>query len=474
MPSVLRHEDDAPALPVRPSVLVVDDEESFHRDVARFLKNYRVLKAYNGWDAIDVLSQHHVDVVLLDLNLPDKNGLQLLDTIRGEHEDVEVIIITAHTSLRSAVSAVKKGAFDFIAKDFESYQKLDEHITRALIHRRRKRERIEAQSRHAWIHDAFDLLRRTPSKRVKEVLAVADKVAKTPLTVLLEGESGVGKEIFARYVHRFSDRAEEPFVTVNVATMPTTLVESHLFGHVKGAFTGADRTNVGKFELADGGTVFLDEVGELEPQTQVKLLRVLQEREVERLGAREPSPVNVRVIAATNKRLKEEVAAGRFREDLYYRLNVVRLPIPPLRERIEELPGLVSLLTTKHAAIMNRDAPKYSDDVLAILTKYSWPGNVRELENLIMRLVALHAGETIQPDDIPTEYCLPALYNLAKQAAEEGKPGSKEQRVYFLARDQFERYLVRLTVNRFNGDKRAAARALGVSYSTVKEKWRET
>jgi len=461
-------------MPTRPSVLVVDDEESFHRDLARFLKGYRVLKAYNGWGAIDVLAQHHVDVVLLDLNLPDKNGLQLLDTIRGDHEDVEVIIITAHTTLRDAVTAVKKGAFDFVAKDLESYQKLDEHITRALIHRRRRRERIEAQSRHAWIHEAFDLLRRSESAPVKEVLKVADKIAQTPLTVLLEGESGVGKEIFARYVHRYSDRAEAPFVTVNVAAMPPTLVESHLFGHVKGAFTGADRTVVGKFELADGGTVFLDEIGELEPQTQLKLLRVLQEREVERVGAREASPVNVRVIAATNKRLKAEVDAGRFREDLYYRLNVVRLPIPPLRERLEELPALISMLTAKHAAIMNRDAPTFSDEVIDIFTKYTWPGNVRELENLIMRLVALHAGEKIQPDDVPTEYCLPSLYNRAKQAAEDGKgSGKKEDRLYFLARDQFERYLVRLTVNRFNGDKHAAARALGVSYSTVKEKWRE-
>jgi len=471
---VVKSAGEAVLGPVTATVLVVDDEESFHRDITRFLKDYRVFKAYNGYDAVEILQRKHVDIVVLDLNMPGKDGLELLEVIRGDHEDVEIIMLTAHTSLSSAVEAVKKGAFDFLAKDYENYRKLDEHIKRALIHRQRKRERIEQKSRNAWIHDAFDLLRRTRSGAMRDVLDVVAKIAETPLTVLLEGESGVGKEILARYVHRCSERAGGPFVTVNVSTMPGTLIESQLFGHVKGAFTGADRTRVGKFELAEGGTIFLDEIGELSGEVQVKLLRVLQEREVERLGAREPSPVDVRVVAATNKCLRDEVAAGRFREDLYYRLNVVRLEIPPLRERMEDLPDLVALLTHKQAAILNRDAPRFSDDAMAVLNRYTWPGNVRELENLIMRLVALHAGEVIAADDIPTEYCLPALYEDAQREAEGGDADGNEQRLYFLARDQFERYLVRLMVNRFKGDKRAAAKALGVSYSTVKQKWRDS
>jgi DNA-binding NtrC family response regulator len=455
----------------RATVLVVDDEEALHDVVEPFLVDYRILHAYNGWQAIATVKQHHVDVVLMDLNLPDVHGFRLLDDIRAE-TDAEVIVLTAHSDVQNAVKAVKKGAFDFLAKTHENYQQLSEHIQRALIHRKRRREQIAAASRHHWVHQAFELLDHSRSPAMNRVMSLVRRITDTPLTVLIEGESGVGKEIVARYIHVHSRRAAEPFVAAHLAAMPASLLESQLFGHVKGAFTGADRAQVGKFELADSGTLFLDEIGELDGNAQVKLLRVLQEREVERIGAPEAAPVDVRVLAATNKNLIEEVKAGRFREDLYYRLNVIRLEMPPLRKRIEDLPELLGLLAGKQAAIMGREAPRFSPDAIAVLASYEWPGNVRELENLVMRLVAMHPGQEILADDIPPEYCLPTLHDLAERAARAGEQ-SGEDRLYFLAREQFERYLVRLMVNRCQGDKRAAARVLGVSYSTVKEKIRD-
>ena len=456
----------------RETVLVVDDEETFHDVAERYLPGYRLVHTYNGWQTMEALSKHHVDVVLLDMNLPDTTGLNLLDSIRAERDDVEVVVITAHSELEHAVTAVKKGAFDFLAKSYENYQTLSDHVERALAHRRHRREKVEARTRLQWLRDAFSLLDASKSEEIQGLVKLTRQVADTPLTVLIEGESGVGKEIMARYLHAYSNRSGGPFVAVNLSAVPSSLLESHLFGHVKGAFTGADREHVGKFEMADGGTLFLDEIGELDSAIQVKLLRTLQEREVERVGGPEPFPVDVRVVAATNKNLIEEVHAGRFREDLFYRLNVVRVPLPPLRRRIDDLPALIRLLSSKHARIMNRDVPTFTRDAVMVLRDYSWPGNVRELENLVMRLVAINPGKAIVADDIPPEYCLPALNRMAERAADRGERADREDRLYFLAREQFERYLVRLMVNRFRGDKRAAAKALGVSYSTVKDKTR--
>ncbi len=457
----------------RTTVLVIDDEESFHRVVGKYLDGYRVLRAYTGWQGLDLLAKHHVDVVLLDLNLPDTTGFRILEQIRAERDDVEVIVVTAHSEIKNAVNAVKLGAFDFMAKAFESYQQIDQHIARALENRRRRRGQIEAATRLEWIQDAFLQLESSQSADVQQLVKLARRVADTPLTVLIEGESGVGKEIFAQYIHAHSERAGAPFVAVNLSAVPPQLLESHLFGHVKGAFTGATETRIGKFELAEGGTIFIDEVGELSAEAQVKLLRVLQEREIERVGAREPSPVDVRVVAATNKELSREVEEGRFREDLYFRLNVVRVFVPPLRDRWRDIPALAKTLAAKHAVRLRREAPTYTHDAVEILSNYDWPGNVRELENLVMRLVAVHPGKAITGDDIPPEYCLPTLNRLAGRMLDRGqRGGGKEDRLYFLAREQFERYLVRLMVNRCGGNKKMAARALGVSYSTVKEKSR--
>ena len=454
-----------------PTVLVVDDEESFHRNIAKYLGHYRRINAYTGWQALEALSKHHVDVVLLDLNLPDTTGFQVLEQIRKERDDIEVIMCTAHSEIRNAVEAVKKGAFDFLVKSYENYQNIHEHIRRALEYRRTKRELLESRTHKNWLREAFHLLENTRSDMLSLVVRLARRVADTPLTVLIEGESGVGKEVLARYVHSCSDRADGPFVTVNVSAVPPTLLGSYWFGHVKGAFTGADRTNIGKFELADGGTLFLDEVGELDGDAQLKLLRVLQEREIERLGANEPTPVNVRVLAATNKRLHDEVKFGRFREDLYFRLNVLHVTVPPLRDRPEDLPELARLLLRKHAGMMGRgEAPGLGVGALEVLRRYDWPGNIRELENLMMRLVALAPRTEIREDDIPPEYWLPTLNQVADDFV--ARPEARSN-LFHLATQQFQRYLIRLMIARSHGNKRLAARALGISYTTLKDKLRE-
>ena len=455
--------------PTRNTVLVVDDQDTFHGAIEPHLRGFRILSAYNGRQAVKQLASHHVDVVLLDLNLPDTTGLELLGTLRKDRDDIEVIVMTAHSELRNAVQAVKLGAFDFLAKSFENYQQIGAHVRRALEHQGRKRSAVAAQTGREWLDEAFRLMEHSCAPAMTEVVSLLRQAAPTPLTVLLEGESGVGKEIAARYVHARSPRAEHPLVAINLAAIPASLRDSHLFGHVKGAFTGAEKTMLGKFELATGGTVFIDEIGELDPTAQVKLLRVLQEREVERLGATEPAPVDVRVIAATNKNLAVEVREGRFREDLFYRLNVVRVTIPPLRSRLEDLPALAATLVSKHAGRMNREAPTLSSGTVDVLSEYGWPGNVRELENLIMRLVAFNPGRVIEADDVPAEYFIPALNSLARELAKSGADRN-EDRLYFLARDQFERYLVRLIVERCKGDRAAAARVLGVSASTIKQK----
>jgi DNA-binding NtrC family response regulator len=454
-----------------PTVLVVDDEESFHRNIAKYLGHYRRINAYTGWQALEALSKHHVDVVLLDLNLPDTTGFHVLEQIRKERDDIEVIMCTAHSEIRNAVEAVKKGAFDFLVKSYENYQNIHEHIRRALEYRRTKRELLESRTHKNWLREAFGLLENTRSDMLSLVVRLARRVADTPLTVLIEGESGVGKEVLARYIHSRSDRADGPFVTVNVSAVPATLLGSYWFGHVKGAFTGAERTNIGKFELADGGTLFLDEVGELDGEAQLKLLRVLQEREIERLGANEPTPVNVRVLAATNKRLHEEVKFGRFREDLYFRLNVLHVTVPPLRDRPEDLPELARLLLRKHAGLMGRgEAPGLGVGALEVLRRYDWPGNIRELENLMMRMVALAPRTEIREDDIPPEYWLPTLNQVADDYV--ARPEAKAN-LFYLATQQFQRYLIRLMIARSHGNKRLAARALGISYTTLKDKLRE-
>lgn len=321
-----------------------------------------------------------------------------------------------------------------------------DQIERVLEDYRESRwEKLSVQ--HQWLSEAFQLLEESRSVPMQRAIRLLRQVADTRLWVLLEGESGVGKEVVARFLHARSGRAHAPFVPIYLAAVPSTLLESQLFGHVKGAFTGAEREWVGKFELANGGTLFLDEIDELDARAQLKLLRVLQERKVERIGAREPSLVDVRVIAATNKNLHDQVAKGQFREDLYYRLNVMLVTLPPLRERIEDLPALIDLLCAKHAAIIGGEPPRFTDEALSVLRHYEWPGNVRELENLVMRLVAVAPGQDIMADDIAPVYCPATLQKMAGQMAEQQMAEQQmAERMFkdFPELERFERYLVRM------------------------------
>ncbi len=451
-------------------ILIIDDEESFHKSIVRYLDSYRLFHSYTATSGLHKLGNHAIDVVILDLGLPDYPGIDLLKKISEAWPSVPVIVVTASSEITIAVAAVKAGAFDFLTKRHEHYQALGYHIQRALEHRSWYRQKVATStSANQSYHEVFTLMENTDSISLRTTLALIKKTAPTPLPILIEGPSGAGKEVMARYIHASSLRNQSSFVAVNVGAVPETLLESQLFGHEKGAFTGAVAERVGKFELASGGTLFLDEIADLAPASQVKLLRVLQEQEVERVGGREARPIDCRVLAATNKNLRGEVAAGRFREDLYYRLNGLTIQLPSLAERKADIPPLVNFLATKSANTLRTATPRFGSSVMNILSSYTWPGNIRELGNLVMRLVATCSDGVVAPDDIPPEYWLSYLNEEAHKSATRHSEG----RLYFLARDQFERYLVRHMVHRAGGNKRKAARDLGVSYSTVKEKNRE-
>jgi DNA-binding NtrC family response regulator len=434
---------------------VVDDDSAFQETVARYLASYRRLTAYNGWQALQVLSKHHVDVILLDLNLPDTTGLELLRQIRAERDDVEVIIVTSQAEIRNAATCIRAGAFDFLAKSYENYQQMAEHVQRALEHRRRRRADILARTDEN-LQDTIALLEQTTSVEMAEINRILHSVARTPLPILLEGESGVGKELLARYVHLLSDRASHPFVPMAVAQIPATLLASALFGHEK---RNTGRQRLGKFELAEGGTLFLHGIDELGPSVQLDVLHALQQREIERIGAAEPAPVDVRVIAATNRDLGAEVSAGRFRADLWERLNVVRVRVPPLRGRPDDIPRLTKFLAARHAREMGRPAPEFTEEALKTLVAYAWPGNVRELESVIARMLAVNPGRTLCMADIPVEYCV-------EQLAAEAEPASGN--MYAMASAHFERFFVRHMVERFGGNRAQAAQRMGISYDTVK------
>ena len=353
-----------------------------------------VLEAANGAQALEVLKAHEVDLVMLDQRMPGEPGIDVLPRIKAADPSTVVVIATAVRELRTAVEALKRGAYDYLTKPFD----VDDILMlaqRALDKRALEREVLYLRSALAGgppdangLAGSFErMVGRHPE--MARIYQLITQIASTPTTVLITGESGTGKELVARAIHARSERRGQPFVAVNVAAIPETLVESELFGHEKGAFTGAHAKKLGRFELAHGGTVFLDEIGTLSMDLQAKLLRVLQEREIERLGGIRPVPVDVRILAATNVNLRSAVKARTFREDLYYRLNVVPIHLPPLRERREDIPALVEHFVRKIARECNRDVRGVSTGALEVLTRYDWPGNVRELENVLHRAVVL-------------------------------------------------------------------------------------
>ncbi len=381
----------------RASLLVIDDEPNILTTVRRALEleGYAVEVAGAGALGLHKLAEHDIDLVLLDVMMPGESGLEILPKIRAAHPAVSVIMMSGNASIETAVQATKLGAYDFIEKPLSS-DKLLITVQNTLEFARLSREHAKHRDR---VRAEFAMVGRSPGMR-----AIFDKIAKTAPSqgrVLITGENGTGKELVARAIHDHSKRADGPFIKVNCAAIPSELIESELFGHEKGAFTGATQQRRGKFELADGGTLFLDEVGDMTPSAQAKVLRALQEGELERVGGSETLKVDVRVIAATNKDLQAEIAAQRFREDLYYRLAVVPIELPPLRSRRDDVPGLIEHFLDQVCAANDRRSKRVASGAMTLLMQHDWPGNVRELKNVVERLVILTGdAEVIAESDV--------------------------------------------------------------------------
>ncbi|MCB0711159.1 MAG: sigma-54-dependent Fis family transcriptional regulator [Ignavibacteriae bacterium] len=385
------------------NVLLVDDEPNVLKTISICLEsmNFQVDTCSSPLEALDVTRRQDrlYDLAFLDLQMYPIDGIDLMRRIQLLQPQITTVIITAHGTVGTAVEAIKKGAYDYLQKPFD-LEELRQFIARVEEHHVQKQRREEFRSRELKEGEVSII---TQNPKMIELIALAERVADTPLSILIEGESGTGKELFAQLVHSKSKRANKPFVKVNCAALPENLLESELFGHVKGAFTGAHQDRQGRFELADGGTIFLDEIGEMPVQLQAKLLRVLQSGEFERLGESVTQQVDVRVIAATNRNLIDEISAGRFREDLFYRLNAIRLKVPPLRERKDDIPLLAAFFIQQYAPEERTDL-RLSSSALNALRGYHWKGNVRELENVISRAMYLARGEEIERDDLPDDF----------------------------------------------------------------------
>jgi len=381
------------------AILLIDDEEGSRQALTLLLKgSYAVTGAASGHEARQRLAAEKFDVVITDLRLPDCSGIDLLKQVRSYHPATEVILITGHASAETAVSAMKEGAFDYITKPL-NMEELRIILAKALEKRRILSENIYLKKQLRDKYGFANIIGN--SAAMQNVFKLMQRIIKTDATILIMGESGTGKEIVAKSIHFNSPRQDMPFVAVHCGAIPETLLESELFGHAKGAFTGAVREKIGKFEGANHGTIFLDEIGTMPLHLQIKLLRVLQEQEIERVGSNNTLKLDVRIIAATNLSLETEVRNGRFREDLFYRLNVIPLIVPPLRERKEDIVALARFFLTKFCTEMKRNPMHISRQALEAMELYDWPGNVRELENAVERLVALTEADVINIADLP-------------------------------------------------------------------------
>jgi DNA-binding NtrC family response regulator len=446
------------------TVLVVDDDQSLRRQLRWALpEGHRVLEAGTRHEAVELLRSERVDVVICDLRLPPlldgiEEGLAVVEVARGERPPVPVVVITGSDDRKDALEAIRRGAYGFFPKPFDEAEVM--HIvTQAARVRRLECEVLRLRSELEMFRGFGRFVGSSPT--LECVLKQARAVADTAATVLITGENGTGKEVLARAIHEESPRRDKPFIAVSCAALPETLVESELFGHEKGAFTGADRARKGRFELADGGTLFLDEIGELTLAAQVKLLRVLQERSFERLGGTRPVEVDIRLVAASNRDLDQEVEAGRFRRDLFFRLNVVPLHLPSLRERREDIPVLAAHFAAKAAAKHNRATPQLDPALVEALVEYDWPGNIRELENLVERLVVLTREPPLGVEFLPEKM----LRSLPAAAVPGGAHAATDETTFEGAIHALKRRLIIDALRAEGGNRAAAARRLGISRS---------
>jgi len=440
----------------RPVVLVVDDDAGVRESFRLTLEDhYDVVDVPDGLRALDAVRASQVDLVLLDIRLPEMDGIEVLERIKAIDEGIEVVLVTAVRTVRTAVAAMKLGAFDYLTKPFEEDELLAV-IARALEKRALEREVTFLRGELARARDFDEIVGHHPA--MQKVYHLVAQVARTTTTVLITGESGTGKELVARAIHRQGPRRDKPFVAVNPAAVAESLIESELFGHERGAFTGANQRKLGRFELAQGGTLFLDEIATLKGELQVKLLRVLQEREIERVGGTHPIKIDVRVVAATNADLKDAVARGAFREDLYYRLNVVSIAVPPLAQRADDIPLLVQHFVHRYSRECNKPVDELSPEILTALREYGWPGNVRELQNVVERAVVLAEGPVIQLSDLPLDVLLPKHREKVRTA---------DHLPLKNATEEFERQIVLRVLERVGGNQSEAARILGLHRNTI-------
>ncbi|MBI2962999.1 MAG: sigma-54-dependent Fis family transcriptional regulator [Deltaproteobacteria bacterium] len=432
-------------------ILIVDDDPDIRTILADRLaaRGHEIIEEADGLKAVETSARELPDLMLLDLDLPGTDGLVVLDRLRQEISSPTVVVITAFATIEKAVEAMRRGAFDFLPKPFQP------GLVELTVHKALERNELREENRalRAAIPGGKPLI--GASSALRELLDNARKAADSKSTVLLLGESGTGKEVLARSLHAWSPRASRPFIAVNCVALSEELLESELFGHEKGAFTGAHQQKLGKFELANHGTIFLDEVGDIRESLQVKLLRVLQEHEFERVGGTKPIRTDIRVIAATNRNLEDAVRSGRFREDLYYRLNVVRLRLPPLRDRRDDIPLLVEHFLRKYCAETGKTIPAISADAMDLLRQHDWPGNVRELENAIERAVVLGGGPQIRASDLAV---LPGASRAAPDLPALDTPVGE----FHEAVERFKRELIERALLATSGNQTRAAEMLGL------------
>ncbi|MDA8082059.1 MAG: sigma-54 dependent transcriptional regulator [Nitrospiraceae bacterium] len=458
------------------NILVIDDDESVRDVLSMYFseEGYTVTTAVDGQEGVDLVKAGKFDIIFLDLIMPAKGGLDVLKDLSDMHSRIPAIVMTAFATVKTAVDAMRLGAFDYVTKPF-ILEELLILVHRALSISKLRQENVMLRKQLRHKYDFHRLIGDSP--QMEKVYDLIEKIADTESTVLISGESGTGKEVVAKTIHYNSSRSQEAFVPLNCGAIPRELLESELFGHEKGAFTGAVNMRVGRFELASGGTIFLDEIGELHPSLQVKLLRVLQEREFERVGGMKTVKVDVRILAATNKDLEQETKAGAFREDLYYRLSVIPLHIPPLRERKEDIPLLMDHFVNNFARKKKKEALKVAPRAMACLKVYPWPGNVRELENLVERMVILDEDGIIDLDDLPERFH--SLQRGGGACSGRGKMLSDESGEFTLTDegidlneviDRIERGLILQALEKSGGVKKKAAELLGLNRTTLLEK----
>ncbi|MBI5814495.1 MAG: sigma-54-dependent Fis family transcriptional regulator [Nitrospinae bacterium] len=446
-------------------ILIVDDNPDNLELLSVLMErnNWESDTAESGVAALAMMEKNVYDVVITDLMMPAMNGLELLVKTKERFPGVEVIIVTAYGSIPTAIEAIKKGAYSYLLRPFEP-----DDVALAI---RKIYELLEIRSQNMMLREELTKALKYDkivgaSQIMRRVYELVDNVANTNSTVLIQGESGVGKELIARALHNKSPRAAGPFIKVSCAALPEPLLESELFGHEKGAFTGAVAARKGRFELADKGTLFLDEIGEITQATQVKLLRVIQEREFERIGGNKTISTDVRIITATNKNLPDEVAKGNFREDLFYRLNVIAIDVPPLRERRQDIPTLAYHFLERYATETGRSIRAFTDEALAMMSNYPWPGNVRELQNVVERAVALTRDEVIDEEDLPENVRGPAAFSDLPDP----EPGDTGVIPLRMAKGAWEKSYIERTLRKFGGNITHAADALELARKNLQEK----